>query len=864
MKKLFLPLLLLCIVTTTFTQTPTDKISEALKYKMNNVLPNDEFLVWVYFTDKGNNTDSYFSNPRLVVSEKSLKRRQKVFDQSSLITFRDIPVNIIYINQVKSKGLIFKHQSKWLNAVSGTINKNQINEVASLTCVKKIDIVYKLKKGTPPVSDQNKILQSLNKVQQPAGIHSFDYGDSYDEMQQINVPAVHDLGFTGQGVTICLMDAGFSRLSHTVFSSMNIIAAWDFVNNDPNVGNEGDMGDGSHGTMTLSTIGGYAPGNLIGPAFNSSYILAKTENTDSETPIEEDNWIAAMEWADSIGVDVTSTSLGYIDFDPPYQSYTWMDMDGSTTVITNGADYATHLGIVVVNSAGNEGYNASHNTLGAPADGDSVITAGAVEYSGGRSSFSSVGPTVDGRHKPDIMALGSGNIVAYPYDDYSYTSASGTSFSCPLSAGVAALILCANPNLTPMQVRDAMRNTASQNTSPDNLYGWGILNALNAINYFPPPPANFQLSVLVNNGWNMVSVPGINPDGQGINNWWINHTGNVYSYDQGNGYFAVTTTTPSKGYWMKNNGAQTYNTGDEWPAEGIEIVPHEPINATPHWVLIGVYECPVAAGNITTIPPGCLALPIYGFTTSNGYTEEDTLYPGYAYWVKVLCPCQIIIPDCNTGQTAVNVTHTINDDWGRIIISDNTGSKYTLYAVNGDAALDKYELPPAPPAGIFDIRFSSGRMTEDLTGDQSIELSGIIYPLKVKVENMDISLQDITGKLLNTNLKAGEEITINNENINKLMVSGKLIPDKYVLEQNYPNPFNPSTTIEFSLPENVISARLSIYNILGEKAAELVNGPLSAGKYTYQWNAKDFASGMYIYELQTENFTSVKKMMLIK
>jgi hypothetical protein len=401
------------------------------------------------------------------------------------------------------------------------------------------------------------------------------------------------------------------------------------------------MGTGTHGTMTLSTIGGFSSGNLIGPAFNSTYILAKTENTDSETPIEEDNWIAAMEWADSIGVDVTSTSLGYIDFDPPWPSYTWMDMDGNTTVITNGADYAAQIGIVVVNSAGNEGYNSSHNTLGAPADGDSVITAGAVNSDGSRASFSSVGPTVDGRIKPDIMALGSWNVVADPYNDYSFTYANGTSFSCPLSAGVAALILSANPSLTPMQVRDAMRNTASQNTNPDNLYGWGILNALAAVNYFPPAPTTFQLSVNIANGWNMVSVPGINPDGQSINNWWINHVNGVYKFIPGSGYSQVTTTVPGEGYWMKNQGAQIYNTGDEWPAEGIEIVPHDTIDCQ-GWTLIGVYECPVAVDDIIIIPPNPPIGTVYGF--GNGYVGVDTLYPGYSYWVKV--NGQIVLPPC--------------------------------------------------------------------------------------------------------------------------------------------------------------------------------------------------------------------------
>jgi len=646
MKKFFVPMYLLCIMSAVFAQATVDKFSKALETKINNVSSTEEILVWIYFADKGVNSEVFFSQPQLVVSEKSLKRRAKVFGNSDPLTIKDLPVNSDYISQVKLNGLKVKWPSKWLNAVSGSASKIYLEQIAALPFVKKLDIVYKLKSGNQPESDLSNTAEKLFEELQPEGVNSYDYGSSYAQLQQINVPAAHDSGFTGQGVTICVMDAGFSRLSHDAFLSMDIVAAWDFVNNDPNVGDENDMGEGSHGTMTLSTIGGYAPGHLIGPAFNSTYILAKTENTDSETPIEEDNWIAALEWADSIGVDVTSTSLGYIGFDPPYTSYTWMDMDGNTTVITNGADYAAYIGIVVVNSAGNEGYNSSHNTLGAPSDGDSVIAAGAVNSSGTRSSFSSVGPTVDGRIKPDIMALGSGDVVASPYGDHTYTTANGTSFSCPLSAGVAALILCSNPNLTPMQVRDAMRNTASKNSNPDNLYGWGILNALNAINYFPPPPTTFQLSVNIVNGWNMVSVPGINPDGMGVDNWWTfrDPSSDVFKYF--GGYQIIDVTTPGEGYWMKHSGARTYNTGDEWPAGGIQIVPHDPIAIKAGWNIISVYENPVAAALLTTTPPGLQSGPVYGYT--GGYVNAITLYPGQSYWLKSTGDGWLVIPETLT------------------------------------------------------------------------------------------------------------------------------------------------------------------------------------------------------------------------
>ena len=455
------------------------KVTETLQTKLLSIANKQQIKVWIYFKDKGTDTGYYFANPQTVVSKKSLKRREKVMNGKSLIDFRDIPVYNKYITGLTKIGIKIHHRSRWFNAVSAYANYDEIVNAENLPFVKKIDLVRSFKTKEKDI----KSTKPEHLKQSPKSSEEFDYGSSYTQLEQMNVPAVHNLGIYGQGITICSMDAGFSNLDHEIFNNMNIIAMWDFVNNDGNVGDEGDMGEGSHGTETLSSIGGFKNGQLIGPAFGASFILAKTENTDSETPAEEDNWIAAAEWADSIGVDVTTTSLGYIGMDPGYPGYTWEDMDGNTATITIGADLAVKRGIVVVNSAGNEGDNSSHNTLGAPADGDSVIAVGAVDASGSRVSFSSVGPTVDGRIKPDIMAMGSGVYVANPYGS-GYTTSSGTSFSCPLAAGVAALVLSANPTLTPMQVRDALRETASRHNNPDNKYGWGIVNALDAVNYF--------------------------------------------------------------------------------------------------------------------------------------------------------------------------------------------------------------------------------------------------------------------------------------------------------------------------------------------------------------------------------------------
>lgn len=454
------------------------KITRALSDKIADSKSGERILVWVSFTDKTQEISKFTVQPEILLSHRALLRRSKVA-ASSLIDDSDLPVSSEYMKLLKEKGFEAKRVSRWLNSASGFVTAGMLEEISTFPFVKQIDVVRRYK-NISPVEIQHAYL-SKEPVARKMN-YSLNYGVSLTQLEQINVPAVHDMGLHGEGVVIGVFDAGFDNLAHEAFAQMNILAKYDFVNNDTNVGNQTDMGEGSHGTGTLSTIGGFKEGTLIGPAFKASYILAKTENTNSETPVEEDNWIAALEWADSIGVDVTSTSLGYIDYDYPFTSYTWQNMDGKTARITVAADLAVKKGIVVVNSAGNEGFNNLHNTLGAPADGDSVISVGAVNSKGTRVDFSSVGPTVDGRIKPDIMAMGSGVVTADSYGN-NYSFASGTSFSCPLAAGVAALIVNANPGIKPMQVRDAMRLTASKASSPDNQYGWGILDAKKAVEY---------------------------------------------------------------------------------------------------------------------------------------------------------------------------------------------------------------------------------------------------------------------------------------------------------------------------------------------------------------------------------------------
>jgi hypothetical protein len=286
----------------------------------------------------------------------------------------------------------------------------------------------------------------------------------------------------------------------------------------------------------------------------------------------------------------------------------------------------------------------------------------------------------------------------------------------------------------------------------------------------------------------------------------------------------VTTAATGEGYWMKNSGAETYN----YPA--IEIVTNDPIPALTGWNMIGGYENSAAVSGLTTTPPGLISGSVFGY--SGGYVTATNLVPGYGYWIKLTGDGVINIPSGPLAKGSIEVIEYIQDDWGKITITDNAGRSYTLYAVKGEVNLDNYELPPMPPVGMFDIRYGSGRIAEDISSTvQSIEMSGL------------------------------EE----NNLINKLLVisGGIVAPIEYALEQNYPNPFNPSTTIKFAVPKES-NVNLSVYNVLGELVSTLVNEQKKPGYYEYEFNASTLASGVYLYRIKAGDFHETKKMVLMK
>lgn len=468
-------------------------LSDALIIELYAGNPHDKKLVWIYFKDKNGQYGENF------LSKRALERIRKRSSQADALSHLDLPVNSDYVRDVALTGAQIRNRSKWFNAVSCYADVNQISLISRFTFVSHIGLVAKYKHAEAVAADNLSLLPE-SESDDPLGIN---YGPSLNQSNIINIPPAHDRGFTGQDVLIASFDSGFDNLEHNCFNKIRLkgLRTYDFVNGDTIVANgSGRMGNGAHGTLTLSLIAAYDPGYLVSPAFDAQYLLAKTENTDSETPLEEDNWIAAAEWADSLGADIITSSLGYLNFNPPYPSYTWQSMNGSTALITRAADIAVSKGIVVVVSAGNDGFNSSHNTLSAPADAFNVITVGAVTTGRQRAAFSSVGPTTDGRIKPDVMAYGVNNHTARPgAGGVGYINSNvGTSLACPMVAGVCAMVLSANPELNPLQVKDILRNTATNSSSPNNLMGYGIVNAWSSVQLAfisgTNEPADFILS----------------------------------------------------------------------------------------------------------------------------------------------------------------------------------------------------------------------------------------------------------------------------------------------------------------------------------------------------------------------------------
>ena len=430
---------------------------------------------WVYFNNKPN-AISQLNTPLDFLTQRALDRRT---NQGIALNVNDAPLHQPYVDQItNATGITVKAKSKWLNCLHIRGSVADINALTLLPFVNHVrfaDAALNAKTATPsqpiPINKQLDVTTTFN------------YGNSQNQIQMLNGHLLHQANYTGTGKIIAVLDSGFINVNTTapfqrLFTNNLILGGYNYVNQSTNVY---DLHN--HGTKTLSCMGGFVDGELVGTAPDAKYYLFVTEDNVEENPVEESYWVEAAEEADRLGADVISTSLGYYQYDNPNYSYQYSDLTGNTAFASQGANIAFSKGMVVVASAGNSGGNlAPFNHISVPAEATNVLCVGAVRSDEVYATFSSVGPTFDGRIKPDVMAQGLNVVVANTSG--TTEAGSGTSFSCPIMAGMIASFWGAVPNLTNQQIVNFVKQSADRFTTPNAQYGYGIPDfqlALNAV-----------------------------------------------------------------------------------------------------------------------------------------------------------------------------------------------------------------------------------------------------------------------------------------------------------------------------------------------------------------------------------------------
>jgi serine protease AprX len=416
---------------------------------------------FISFTDK-NNSPYSLDRPGEFLSERALQRRIK---QDIPLSFNDLPVTPAYIDSVRALGVRVYNRSKWFNAITtDTISPFLLEKIYNLPFVVK-------------PSDQDS-LQPVKKtgksvMTNTGGLFEYDlnYGYSENQIKINNGHILHNQGYTGKGVQIAVIDAGFLGVDviegfSELWSNNRILGTRDFVNSNSNIYRE-DI----HGMHVLSVIAGNIPYEYVGTAPEASFWLLRSEDVSSEYIIEEDNWVSAAEFADSAGADIITSSLGYSTFWDASQDHTYEDMDGNSTRISIAADIAASKGMLVVSSAGNFG-DKLWKYISAPADADSVLAVGAIDVTGAIAAFSSRGPSADGRIKPDVCAVGNKTYILRQTG--SVGTGGGTSLSAPIISGLAACLWQANPDAAGMEIYSAIKESSDRYSNPDTIYGYGI------------------------------------------------------------------------------------------------------------------------------------------------------------------------------------------------------------------------------------------------------------------------------------------------------------------------------------------------------------------------------------------------------
>ncbi|WP_421895075.1 S8 family serine peptidase [Marinoscillum sp.] len=416
----------------------------------------------VFFSDKEGVSFS-IDQPEAFLSERAVSRRARM---GIAITERDLPVNASYVAGVRNTGAEVYYTSRWFNAALVQMTSEELSQVTQLTFVDSVEYIAKGEK----LSDARVATANVAEFKAPSRVTA----TTRAQLGLIGADEMHADGYKGEGMIIAVFDDGFMGVNEYepfehIFIEDRLLGTKDFISNSGNVFQYDD-----HGSAVLSCIASSYGADISGTAPNATFLLCVTEDIKSEYRIEEYNWLLAAEYADSAGADVINGSLGYSTFSDKTMNYSYQDMNGQVTVVSRAAEIAVESGIIVVVSAGNEG-NGSWKYVTSPADATGVLAVGSVNPDGSRSSFSSVGPTSDGRVKPDVMAMGSFTTIFYVSGDEGVISTgNGTSFASPQMAGYAAGIWQANPGWSNREVTDAIKKSANRAFAPDSLYGYGI------------------------------------------------------------------------------------------------------------------------------------------------------------------------------------------------------------------------------------------------------------------------------------------------------------------------------------------------------------------------------------------------------
>lgn len=420
---------------------------------------------WVYFKDKPSEKQ-FMSAPLKMLTQRALDRRMRY---NISLDFKDVPVEATYVLQIKNaEGIKILARSKWLNALHVQGSQTAISNLMKYDFVANVQFANKALNTSTKNTTSTKIVYQKNKFEVTT---NFNYGTTEHQVKQLKGEILHENNFTGEGMQIAVIDGGFPNVdSFSAFDRLRnnhqILGGYDFVNRNSNF-----YTGHSHGTSVLSTIAGYVENEFVGTAPDADFYLFITEDAANETPLEESLWVEAAEKADSLGVDVINTSLGYTTFDNPNYNYSYEDMDGETTFISRGAEIAFSRGMIVVNSAGNEG-NSNWRYISAPADANSVLSIGAVFYFGTIAPFSSYGPTFDGRIKPDVCAVGAMAFVINSAGNIAISN--GTSFSSPILAGAVTCLWQAFPEKTNAEIIQLVKESAHLFLNPTDQEGYGI------------------------------------------------------------------------------------------------------------------------------------------------------------------------------------------------------------------------------------------------------------------------------------------------------------------------------------------------------------------------------------------------------